>query len=103
MNQSRNLLGIDLSAVSHREGRVSIGMAVACKRCFEWRRLPAGLDQRDIPVRPGTPPHGDLVEALRSLGTLVEIGGDARLRLHRVPARGRVALAAGERNGRAAP
>ncbi len=80
-----------------------ICIAVAFNMCFGWRRYPAGLRQLDIPALPGTPSHEDIVEALRSLDTFVDISEDDLLRLHRVLASGRVAGAAGGRNGSAAP
>ena len=53
-----------------------IGIAVAFNVFFGWRRYPAMLGQRAIPAQPGAPSHEDIVEALKSIDTFVDVSED---------------------------
>ena len=53
-----------------------IGVAVLFNVFFGWRRYPAFLNHREIPVTPATPSHDEIVEALRSIDTFVDVSED---------------------------
>ena len=50
-----------------------IGIAVAFNIFFGWRRYPAMLGQKASPAVKGTPSHEQIVEALKSIDTFVDI------------------------------
>ncbi len=61
-----------------------IGIAVAFNMFFGWRRYPAGLTRRETPTLPGTPSHEDIVMALRSLDTFVDVSEEDLVLLNRL-------------------
>ncbi|MEI7912525.1 MAG: HPP family protein [Verrucomicrobiota bacterium] len=61
-----------------------IGIAVAFNMFFGWRRYPACLTRRETPTLPGTPSHEDIVMALRSLDTFVDVSEEDLVLLNRL-------------------
>ncbi|KAB2641428.1 MAG: hypothetical protein DVB25_01750 [Verrucomicrobia bacterium] len=80
-----------------------LGIAVAFNMCFGWRRYPACLTVRKIPAVPETPSHEDIVMALRSIDTFVDVSENDLILLNRLLASGRVAGAADGRSANSAP
>jgi len=76
-----------------------LGIAVVFNMCFEWRRYPACLVHREKPALPGTPSHEDIVMALRSIDTFVDVSEDELILLNRLLTSGRVSLSTEARRG----
>ena len=60
-----------------------IGVAVAFNIFFGWRRYPAMLGQKEIPAAQDTPSHEQIVEALKSIDTFIDISEEDLIRLSR--------------------
>lgn len=68
-----------------------VGIAVAFNAFFEWRRYPAFLSRRETPAVPGTPSHEEIVQALRSIDSFVDVNEDDLIHLSRILAAKRAA------------
>ena len=68
-----------------------IGVAVAFNVFFGWRRYPAFLGHKEVPPSPGTPSHEEIVVALRSINTFVDVSEDDLILLSQLLAKGREA------------
>lgn len=65
-----------------------VGTAVVFNLFFGWRRYPAFLGKRELASSPDTPSHDEIVEALRSIDSFVDVNEDDLIRLSRILARG---------------
>lgn len=64
-----------------------IGIAVLFNVFFGWRRYPAHLGHRETPPTPDTPSHEEIVEALRSIDSFVDVNEDDLIRLSEILAK----------------
>lgn len=75
-----------------------IGIAVAFNVFFGWRRYPAMLGQRGTTAPPGAPSHQEIVDALKSIDTFVDVSEDDLILLNRLLTKNREASLNGGRN-----
>lgn len=61
-----------------------IGVAVLFNLFFGWRRYPAFLSHRETPPTPDTPSHEEIVNALRSIDSFVDVNEDDLIRLSEI-------------------
>jgi CBS-domain-containing membrane protein len=61
-----------------------VGIAVLFNVFFGWRRYPAYLGHRELPPTPGTPSHEEIVAALRSIDSFVDVNEDDLIRLSEI-------------------
>ncbi len=64
-----------------------IGIAVLFNVFFGWRRYPAFLGHRETPPTPNTPSHEEIVNALRTIDSFVDVNEDDLIRLSEILAR----------------
>lgn len=61
-----------------------IGVAVLFNIFFGWRRYPAFLSHKDASPTPDTPSHEEIVTALRSIDSFVDVNEDDLIRLSEI-------------------
>lgn len=61
-----------------------VSTAVVFNLFFGWRRYPAYLGRPKTPPPPDTPTHEEIVEALRSIDSFVDVNEDDLIRLSRI-------------------
>jgi CBS domain-containing membrane protein len=64
-----------------------VGIAVLFNVFFGWRRYPAFLNHRDTPPTPATPTHEQIVDALRTIDSFVDVSEDDLIRLSEILAK----------------
>lgn len=68
-----------------------IGIAVLFNVFFGWRRYPAFLGHKDTPPTPETPSHEEIVAALRTIDSFVDVNEDDLIKLSQILAKHPVA------------
>ena len=64
-----------------------VGIAVLFNVFFGWRRYPAFLNHRHTPPTPYTPTHEEIVTALRTIDSFVDVSEDDLIQLSEILAR----------------
>ncbi|RYD24222.1 MAG: hypothetical protein EOP88_00990 [Verrucomicrobiaceae bacterium] len=75
-----------------------IGVAILFNVFFGWRRYPAFLSHKETPPTPSTPTHDEIVAALRSIDSFVDVNEDDLIKLSQILAKHPVANAASSGN-----
>ncbi len=60
---------------------IMIGVAVLFNVFFGWRRYPASLVPKESPPTPAAPTHDEIVQALRSIDSFVDVNEDDIIKL----------------------
>lgn len=61
-----------------------IGIAILFNVFFGWRRYPAFLSHKEAPPSPSTPTHDEIVAALRSIDSFVDVNEDDLIKLSQI-------------------
>jgi CBS domain-containing membrane protein len=75
-----------------------VGIAVLFNIFFGWRRYPAYLSHKETPPTPNTPTHEEIIAALRSIDSFVDVNEDDLIRLSEMLAKQPVRKEAPVRN-----
>lgn len=63
---------------------IMVGVAILFNVFFGWRRYPAYLSHPATPPPPDTPSHEEIISALRSIDSFVDVNEDDLVRLSRI-------------------
>jgi CBS domain-containing membrane protein len=71
-----------------------IGIAILFNVFFGWRRYPAFLGHKEMPPTPETPSHEEIVAALKTIDSFVDVNEDDLIKLSQILAKHPVATPA---------